>query len=233
MIHKSTIRLLPALFYLSLLAACAGQVTDQTASKPSTDNFSLDSINSSVEFLSPDRTTLPANHFTNKVVLLFPYISGGIFGNADSEPVFYNYLTGELEFSLDLKSATQTLDEVSTSLSEKWLHSGLSITPAKTRISRIGTFAYNAETGNPIGAGGFIDTVSRDNLILLYTDRACEITGELRLGRELYIHTIDLPTAGFHWLRVHSTRHNQFEIKYYPHTMNIKFSIHLLQLTNV
>ncbi len=222
-------KLIIYIFSFFLLTACANRtITDNPEL-----TAGLSSINSSVEFLSPDRSTLPPGHFTNKVILLFPYISGGIFGNPDSAPLFYNYLTGDLTFSLDLASARRQLHEASSTLSPEWIRHGLNIQPVETRISRIGTFAYNAETAEPIGAGGFIDENTRDNLILIYVDRACQITGDFTLGNEFFVHTITLPTAGFHWLRVHNTGPEQFELKRHPHTNDIKFSIHLLQLKSV
>lgn len=222
------LQLLIVVLAVALLAACA---TRPQGEEPSV-AASLTVVNARVQYLGPDRSVLPGSHFPKDVVIILPYLSGAIFGNPRSKPIFQKRLTGELEFSLVLSDALAEMQAGAATLTREWASRGLSVTPEDTRLARIGTFAFNARTREELGYGGFIDTTTLDNLILVYVDRACEISGSFKLGEESYRHAIRLPAAGFHWLRVKRLDDDVHELIYTPPGGPVNFSIHLLDLQN-
>jgi len=193
----------------------------------------LIAIDTTVEFLAPDRGTLPSSHFPEEIVVIFPYIPGGIFGTPRSAPLFQEHLKGNLDFKLDLAGAIGKLEKDSKPLTGTWTSKGLSVVPKEARLSRIGTFAFDAKTKNELGAGGFIDAESKDNLLLVYVDRPCRIAGSFTLGDEHYSHEIELHSAGFHWIRVRSSDGKRFLLGNYSNNGHVKFSIHLLHMKSI
>lgn len=162
----------------------------------------LSHIEGVVEFVNSQRAQINLNneYQPKDIVLVFPYISGGIFGSPTSEPLFVKRIDATLHFALELNDKSEAIEKGSRPLSNKWKELGLMVKPASTRIARLGTFPYSWETKKTLGGGGFIAPESRNYLILLYVDRACEISGQFQLDGDSYSHELKLPSRGFHWI---------------------------------
>ena len=76
---------------------------------------------------------------------------------------------------------------------------GLGIQPADTRLLRISTFAYDTKHDSFMD-GAFKEEGDNRHVVLIYTDRACVISGEITLGEDEYTLNISLPSKGFHYI---------------------------------
>jgi hypothetical protein len=216
----------------AILLACAGCANNSVVNKDY-GNPGVLRIETHVEYVDTDNRHLEKEQFPKDVVLAFPYIAGGIFGRADSEPLFVERVTEELGFSLELADKQSIIENASRPLMGKWLELGLNITPAETRLSRIGTFSFNGITDKHIGGGGFINSLSRNSVILIYVDRACEIKGEIKVGKKLYIHQIELPAKGYFWIEIEKTSEATSILSAHPNNGDVHFSIKIFDLLAV
>jgi hypothetical protein len=187
-------------------------------------------IDSSVEYVGPDNIHLSEEQYPKDVVLMFPYVTGSIFGTTSPAPIYIVQVDRQLNFSLDLTEKIDEIHKAAAPLTEQWRSIGLTIEPEKTRIIRIGTFPYSYATEDSIGVGGFIDPVSRNTMILVYVDRACEIKGEVDSGREHYSHHLLFSGKGFHWIEVIKHSKNYYILQNYHGDNTIKFSVHIENL---
>ncbi len=184
-------------------------------------------LDASVEYVGPDNVKLQSTHFSRKIVLAFPHISGAIFGAPDSSPVYIVKVDEQLRFSLNLQDKLPEIKSAAAPLSNEWKLLGLSVKPENTRIARLGTFPFDAVTRKPLGGGGFIDPVSRNTLILVYVDRPCEIKGSIDFDNELYEHNLKFSTGGFHWIKIATLSPNKFRLERHPDDSDVHFSIHV------
>ena len=215
--------LLPLL--LILLSGC----TAYQANERSYPSSGITRIDSSIEFVGPDNIHLSEAQYPKDVVLMFPYVSGAIFGTTSDTPIYIVQVDKQLNFSLDLTGKESEIDKVAAPLTEEWIGVGLSAEPTDTRITRIGTFPYSS-TIESIDVGGFIDPESRNTMILVYVDRACEIKGEVDIGREHYSHQLMFPGKGFHWIEIVKRSKSDFILQNYHGETDIKFSVHIENL---
>lgn len=216
------IYLIPLVFTV-LLTGCVTSNIRNTSSP----NLGLQVIDASVIFLAPDKSVLSKKYLPKDVLVLLPSIPGEIFGNPSSEMIYTGLLQENQNLSFDLNNSIEVLEKSSEPLSEKWIKKGLSVHPEKTQLARIGTFAFDRSTGNPIGSGGFIDPVSKDNLILIFVDQPCEIQGGFTIGDKKFEHNIVLPSSGFHFIRIKTIKKNNYKLEYYPKSGLVNFSIHI------
>jgi len=215
---------------LPLCIIClSGCTTDQviTGSDPT---VGITRIDSSVEYVGPDNIHLSEEQYPKDVILMLPYVTGSIFGTTSPAPVYIVPVDSQLNFSLDLTEKIDEIDKAAAPLTEEWRSIGLTVEPANTRIIRIGTFPYSFVTEDSIGVGGFIDPVSRNTMILVYVNRACEIKGEVDLGREHYSHHLIFSGKGFHWIEVIKRSTNYYVLQNYHGDSTIKFSVHIENL---
>lgn len=184
-----------------------------------------------IEYVGPDNQRLPAEQFTDAIMLRFPLVPAGIFGVPKSRSIFFVRADDDLHFNLDLQENLSNVESAARQLSRQWRNRGLTIKPANTRLARLGTFPYHADTHRSLGGGGFINPNNRDTLILLYVDRPCEIRGQFTIGEEQFAHDLTFETAGFHWIRVSSPGPDRFTLVPYPDNGPALFSIHVMNVT--
>lgn len=184
-------------------------------------------IDSSVEYVGPGNIHLLEEQYPKDVVLLFPYISGAIFGATSAATIYITAVDENLNFSLDLVDKIKQVDKVSAPLIEEWTALGLVAEPKQARITRIGTFPYSYATQAMIGSGGFINTSSRNNMILVYVDRPCTIKGEIDLADKHYSHDLIFSGKGFHWIELVERSKEAFILQTYRGKNQVNFSVHI------
>jgi hypothetical protein len=189
-----------------LLAGCVTPIPDQYDPQASSIPVRASSvIDTTVEYVGPNNIQLDDSYYPRQVALAFPMVGGAIFGVPGDTAIFVSELDQSLHLYVDLTESKDMIDRTILPLSDEWQQSGLNIEPQDARIGRLGTFAYSLEDGQQIGAGGFIDTTTRRNLILLYVDRPCRLTGELSMDNRTYRHELEFAEKGFHWIVVEET----------------------------
>ena len=211
--------------FLTLLPGCVSSIPDQH----SPEHKSVSVIDTMVEYVGPNNIQLDDSYYPRKVALAFPMVVGGIFGVAGDKAIFASELDQSLRINIDLTEREDEVNRTILPLSDEWRESGLHIEPQDTRIGRLGTFAYSLEDGRQIGAGGFIDPATRRNLILLYVDRACRLTGELSMENRTYRHELEFAEQGFHWIVVEETSRSSRLLKNYDGN-KARFAIQIEEL---
>lgn len=214
--------LLPPLF----LYGCSNLSTSTDAGGSN----AISRIDSSVEYVGPNNVRLTEEQYPEDVVLMFPYISGAIFGTPSAAPAYITRVDEDLNFSLHLSEKIIEIDNAATPLTDEWIQLGLTAEPAQTRVTRIGTFPYSYASAKMIGAGGFINPASRNTMILVYVDRPCEITGEVTLDNMHYSHDLIFSQKGFHWIEVIKRSRHAFVLRTYNGEENINFSVRIENL---
>jgi len=210
-----------------LVSGCA--VDNRMPNQPVYDGVTR--LQMGIEYVGPDNQQLPAEQFTREIVLKFPLVPAGIFGVPRSRSLFFVQADDDLHFTLDLQENLSSVESAARPLSRKWRSRGLTIEPANTRLARLGTFPYHADTHRSLGGGGFINPVNRDTLILLYVDRPCEIRGQFTIEEEQFAHDLAFDRAGFHWIRISSPGPDKFKLVPYPDNGPALFSIHVMGVT--
>lgn len=89
----------------------------------------------------------------------------------------------------------------------------IKIFPFETKIERISSmmfdkFLYDNNFHHDIGFTALNDEVSGDDLMLLAVDRPCSIVGQLNTDDEVAEFNVNLPSPGFHFLKVHRSKGN-------------------------
>lgn len=210
---------------VALLVACASSQSMQNNETTT----GVSRIEASVEYVGPGNIKLHREQYPQDVLLVFPYVAGGIFGDAGSAVMFAEKIDESMRFALELDDKIAEIESKSTPLTDEWKNRGLKVTPENTLLARVGTFPYSIKTRQLIGAGGFIDPLSRNTLVLIYVDRACVISGKVTLDNERFSHDIILPGKGFHWVQVKRDSHNSYSLERYLDN-NANFSIYILNL---
>ena len=155
-------------------------------------------IRSQLVFLSEDfgspREPLPAGRFR----LLFPYITGDIYGSPTTGDFFNSPLDADYRFEINLnrhhESLLASLEPTEFSLS--YLH----IEPAGARVARLAPMILEADGIEQVGRVDWFDPDSGRALLLLYLDRPATISGRgVAPGRPLR-YAIRVAAPGYVWV---------------------------------
>lgn len=216
-----TYRLLQLAFVTILVAACSTTPVHQPEFESG-----VTSINTKIEYVGPNNIALHEEQYPDDVVLSFPYVSGALFGHISDLPVYIVKADKERSFSLNLLERIETIDHGAAPLNKNLREQGIKILPEDTRLARLGTLPYRYSNRESIGGGGFIDTDSRNILILAYVNQSCEIKGSYAQNGKKYIYQLVFPGKGFHWIEVLVDKNNTV-LTNYNQSKNIRFSIHI------
>lgn len=143
---------------------------------------------------------------SDEILPYFGFIPGSIFGSPLEHIVLPVEVGEESRVVVQLSDWAAMAESAAEPMTDRNLELGLRIQPADTRFLRVSTLAYDLvhDTGmdggfQELGRGGF--------MILVYTDRACDISGVITLGGDEYTHSISLPSNGFHYVHVGDNNH--------------------------
>jgi hypothetical protein len=179
--------LLPALTLLAL-AACNNSHPDRPEWV----------IRSQLVFLSEDfsrpRQALAAGQFR----LLFPYITGDIYGPATTGDFVNPSLDADYRFEIDLNRSHKFLlaSLEPTEFSQSYLH----IEPAAARVARLAPTILQADGIEQVGRADWLDPDSRRALLLLYVDRPATISGRVVTHGRPLRYAIKVTAPGYVWV---------------------------------
>jgi hypothetical protein len=181
---------------VALLSACA-QTPRETA-PPSA--ASTASLAVRMEYRQNDEAGSNVS-WTRETRFWMGLVRGDIFGNPS---VTLHEETGNLhQLTLDLSALAAVADKYAEPLTPMALTRGFRLEPTQARVARVGSFTYDALSGTAIGATGFIAPADDKLLLLIYADRPCRLHGFIPLpNSESTDVDVQLPAAGFHWLRI-------------------------------
>ena len=187
---------------------------------------------------SRSRKFYPYASFPDPVRLQFRYVPGRVAGQAAPELMAsmllkrskYVWLERhtQKDFVIDLRSIQGDLAKRATRYVRAPEDTDFSISPSDTKFARL-TLQLLDELQYPlVSITNFLDRGTKDEMVLLYSDRPCRISGRIDLGRTgtfvdaipelhgrfrgVYDHEIELPHAGMHWLRIQATAESVFRV---------------------
>lgn len=175
--------------------------------------------NMSYGYYSVDLKPLPNVYKPQPPTLLFPSVPGAFYGAPDWDLLVQIVPVEEDRFVLELPG---NADQYAQELDDP----RLKVSPANTRLMRLGTFHFYGEDPHTLGGGAFTDLSTGDFIMLVYVSKPSHITGTIRLGQELHRHDVKLPTAGWHW--VHGAQVSETEVlltRYQADLDNLQFSV--------
>ena len=137
------------LLLISLDSGCATSpaVHDGAPAAP------LTQLTIDIEYVDADNAPVPAAYQPANVVLAFPHIPGQIFGSPSGPPVLITPVSVDSPAVLPLRRVANALSDQLETLRPVPVTRGLTITPADTRLTRIGTFPHDAKTLDSIRGG--------------------------------------------------------------------------------
>jgi hypothetical protein len=155
-------------------------------------------IHSRLVFLTQDLrgelAPLPLTQFR----LLFPYIAGDLYGAPTTGDFINATLGADYRFEIDLnrshKPLLASLEPTEFSLSY------LRIEPAEARMARLAPMAMQADGIEQVGRTDWVDPDSRRPLLLLFLDRAANITGRTTARGRAVRYDIRVGSAGYVWV---------------------------------
>ena len=183
------IRLLWVLVALAGLAGC-GQVD--------TEAHHGWVLHSQVKFFSPDfqvtSEPLPRSAFR----LIFPYVAGDLYGPATTGDFIHPLLSADLTFDIDFgriqKDLLRELQPTEFRLEY------LKIEPAEARIARLAPLALQPDGIDQVATANWIDGATHEQLMLVYVDRPCRITGALVRNDHTVRYNVRAAAAGYIWI---------------------------------
>ncbi len=170
---------------------------------PSEKPLKFDRFNLSATHCTFEHEKVNNHRLTEKMILLFPSLPGVIYGSPTDEMIEYVATEPQKDFVLELP---QNMGDKAKTL----LHKELTITPADTKIIRLGTFHIYPQTKKKIGGGMFIDSNSKQPYVLAYFSQPATLTGTLSSSNS--VSTIDIKNAkaGWNWLKSVKKSDNEY-----------------------
>lgn len=173
---------------------------------------------------TPSRQKLSEQVNDQGLELLFPVISGGLFGQP-SETLLRRLSVDGGHFQLTLPN---TMDNLAT----PYVGSELVITPEDTRLLRLATFYAYAQQSS--GGGGFLQRTSGNPLILIYVSQPATVKGRAKVDERSFVHDYQLTERGWHWLEFINTGENTVQVRPYSgSTQQIEFSVFVENLISL
>ncbi|HHL32431.1 MAG TPA: hypothetical protein ENJ41_07570 [Oceanospirillales bacterium] len=175
----------------------------------------LTHIDLTLEYVDLNHKPLDFAQISSDLIIRIPYITGSFFGKTENESVFLLKPDSNRKIYLNLLKKHKLMKKAASKISKKWRDLGLKASPKNTKISRLGTFAYDSSFQSINVLTGIKDPLTNFNLMLVYVNKKSRITGDVILGDEKYIHDISLPFKGFHWLITSRLSAKVFKIERY------------------
>lgn len=147
-------------------------------------------IHSSIEVVGPP----PAGGYR----LVFPYIVGDFYGSPNTGDFVAPVSSAPSGFTLDLNRTQEQLESElgPADFSLRFLR----IAPRDARLARLTPVALQRNGIEPAGTVEWLDTSSRQPLMLVYIDRPARIAGAVTRGGETIRYDIRAPQPGYFWI---------------------------------
>jgi hypothetical protein len=186
-----------------VVAAAVGvaHLLSALAQAPTGKGVSIESLNFRPTYFDKDQNPLRSGSLPRTVLFRVPLIAGDISGTITNPPVVsLTAQIGEVA-KLELEQIRMKVDQFATTLTRRASDTGLVIDPRETRIARLATAVYDKETGKSIGGTVFRGDKLDENILVVYFDRPCELTGKRKVRDGEVIYNVKVGNAGFHLLK--------------------------------
>jgi hypothetical protein len=161
------------------------------------------SLHVPVSFVDAHGDSIPADDRPNRWAAKLGAVPGEIFGDPRYPPKRTEDLGTSATVAINLSTLRAELDRQSATISVAAAKAGWRIDPGDTRIARLAT-AITTDTSRRFGVG-FMDSVSKNRLLLVFFDRPCRLTGTVvtpENGTTTYTIEVVIESTGLHWLQI-------------------------------
>ena len=139
--------------------------------------------------------TLPAS-----LTLRIRLIPGSTFGPVTSSAAADIPVRIGESATFDLNQIRRDVERSAAPLSPEASGAGLAVVPKETRIARVATIAYDAQSGEGMYTG--FRTAKGDSVYIVYFDRPCQLTGVTRQQGRQDTYNVKVDAPGFSWLKI-------------------------------
>ena len=164
-------------------------------------------LHSQVKFFSADfqvaSQPLPRAAFR----LLFSYVAGDLYGPVTTPDLIHPTLNDDLSFDIDFGRVQQDLNRELQPT--EFRLDFLKIEPAEARIARLTPLALQPDGIDPVATADWVDGATHQQLMLVYVDRPCRITGALVRTDSTVRYSVRATAAGYIWIAGRQTEDGQ------------------------
>jgi hypothetical protein len=187
----------------SIVLAVALMMTGCTTPKR-VPNVATKSITVPISFVDVSGNAISAKDRPVNATAMLGVIPGGVFG-APHYSLQTERLGKILTLPINLSDLRAALNDQSATLTDDAETAGWRIDPADTRFARVATtITHEGTSGLMVG---FVDSASKSNLLLVFFDRPCRLTGTVvvhaREGQTTtFMIDVIVEKAGLNWLKM-------------------------------
>jgi hypothetical protein len=189
-------------FYLGFVATLC-VVLSGCATPKHNPNSAMGSLNVPVSFVDARGDAIPAGDRPGGWAAMLGAVPGEIFGNPQYPPKRTEGPGNAATVPVNLSALRAELDQQAATISVAAAKAGWRIDPGDTRFARLAT-AITTDKSRRFGVG-FMDSVSKNRLLLVFFDRPCRLTGTVvtpENGTTTYSIDVVIENAGLHWLQI-------------------------------
>ena len=151
-------------------------------------------------YFDEDQNSISSEYLPETILFKIRLIPGSTFGKVTAPPITSIPVRIGETATLDLEVIRRKVERSAAALTREASSGGLSIVPSETRIARLGTFAYGAESARGMASG--FRTERGERLYVVYFDRPCALTGVRHERGITATYDVKVSTPGFNWLKV-------------------------------
>ncbi len=151
-------------------------------------------------YFDKDQNRIGGEFLPETILFKIRLIPGSTFGEVTAPPITSIPVRIGETATLDLEAIRREVERSAAALTREASSGGLSIVPSETRIARLGTFAYGAESARGMASG--FRTERGERLYVVYFDRPCALTGVRHERGTTATYDVKVSISGFNWLKV-------------------------------
>lgn len=152
-----------------------------------------------------DGNPVPESPTPREVTLYLPFIGGAWFAEAREAAGIRKYARVGDRLRFELSALRARVDEMARPWPEGAVAGGLHVTPSEARFVHFGAASAHEDGRAFADRTLFLDSATKDRLLLIYADRACRIRGDETGDGMMVTYAVNLPAAGFYWARLAPT----------------------------
>ncbi len=185
-----------------MIALIATTISGCASPKRNVDS-AMGSLNVPVSFVDARGHAIPAGDRPDRWSAMLGAVPGEIFGDPHYPPKRTEALGNAATVPINLSTLRAELDQQAATITVAAAKAGWRIDPGDTRFARLAT-GITTDKSRRFGVG-FMDSVSKNRLLLVFFDRPCRLTGTVvtpENGTTTYSIDVVVESAGLHWLQI-------------------------------
>jgi hypothetical protein len=192
---------------LAIVLATAAIIVGCTTARNTPDR-TAELINVPIQFTGVNGGEMPVDDRPVKWTAVLGAVPGGIFGAPNYPPPIAKDLGKATTVPIHLTALRDALDTQAATIAAAAAKAGWKIEPADTRFARLATTIVTADKARGPFWVGFVDSASKNKLLLVFFDRPCRLTGTVAIhenGTTTYTVDVSIEKPGLNWLAITSS----------------------------